>query len=103
MAALALTGCAAQVDGAKVCSEGCESGRACVVGRCRPADEAPSPPDTLRVILNPVDLAVISEKGSQSDGLPETVALGRASDGTVALFLRFSATWRDDADVVSAF
>jgi hypothetical protein len=35
--------------------------------------------------------------------VPETVALGRAEGGTVALLLRFAASWRDDADVLSAY
>jgi len=103
MAALALTGCAGQASEGRICPEGCEAGKSCVVGRCRASDEAPSPPDTLRVILAPTDLAVIASKGSQGAGLPETVALGRASDGTVEMLFHFAATWRDDADVVSAF
>lgn len=103
IAAIALAGCAAHVEAARPCPEGCEAGKSCVVGRCRPSEEVPSPADTLRVILTPVDVAVIAEKGSQGDSPPETVALGRASDGTVEILLRFSATWRDDADVVSAF
>jgi hypothetical protein len=103
LASLALAGCAAQLDGRRSCAEGCEAGKICVVGRCRSAEESPSPPDTLRVILDPVDLAVIAAKGPLSAELPETIALGRASEGTALLLLRFVPTFRDDADVVSAF
>jgi hypothetical protein len=38
-----------------------------------------------------------------SSTVPETVALGRSEGGTVALLLRFAASWRDDSDVLSAF
>lgn len=103
LAALALAGCAAQIDGGRLCAEGCEAGKTCVVGRCRSPEEPPAPSDTLRVILTPVDLAVIASRGDPSADLPETLALGRAADGTVELLLRFAAPFRDDADVVSAF
>jgi hypothetical protein len=103
LAALALGGCAAQVDGGRLCSDGCEGGKTCVVGRCRAAEESPSPSDTLRVVVAPVDLAVIASRGEPGESLPETLALGRATDGTVELLLRFAAPFHDDADVMSAF
>jgi hypothetical protein len=103
LAALAVAGCAARLDSGRSCPKGCEAGRICVAARCRSADESPSPSDTLRVMLEPVDIAVIAAKGPPSSELPETIALGRASNGTVELLLRFLPTFRDDADVVSAF
>jgi hypothetical protein len=103
LAALALAGCTAQLADGRACLPACEAGKACVVGRCRAAEESPAPADTRRVFVVPVDVAVIAERGSQGAGLPETIALGRAADGTVELLLRFTPTWRDDADVVSAF
>ena len=111
--AAALASCAAPLDDARPCSPAspadaagaCEQGRACVAGRCRAAEGAPSPPDAVRVVLAPVDLAVVAARGSGGggDALPEVVALGRGSSGTVVMLFRFAATWRDDAEVASAF
>ncbi|MEO7328120.1 MAG: hypothetical protein ABI193_06055 [Minicystis sp.] len=98
-------GCASTNEAVRACAEGCPTGKSCIVGRCRAPDEPPSPPDTRRVLLAPTDLAVIASTllGSPGAPVPETLALGRASDGTVALLFRFVATWRDDAEVRSAF
>jgi hypothetical protein len=102
LAAVAALGCAASDGLGRVCAGGCDTGKSCVVGRCRAVDEAPAPTDTRRVILAPSDFAVIAATGAPSS-IPETVALGRAEGGTVALLLRFAASWRDDSDVLSAF
>src|SRR5262249_8992529 len=56
LAALSALGCAARIETARGCPKGCEAGRICVVGRCRSPDEPPSPPDTLRLILEPINL-----------------------------------------------
>jgi hypothetical protein len=76
-----------------------------MAGRCRAAEGAPSPQDAARVVLAPVDLAVVASGGSGGGGpeLPEVVALGREASGTVVLLFRFAASWRDDAEVASAF
>lgn len=102
LASLGDLGCAASAGLGRVCEGGCEAGKACFTGRCRATDEAPAPTDTRRVVLAPSDLAVIAA-GSLAAALPETITLGRAEGGTVALLLRFAAPWRDDADVLSAF
>ena len=108
LTALASLGCAANEALGRVCEGGCEAGKSCVVGRCRAPDEAPAATDTRRVILVPSGLAVIASSGASSSiseisEVPETIALGRAEGGTVALLLRFEASWRDDSDVLSAF
>jgi hypothetical protein len=104
LTALTSLGCAANEALGQVCDGGCDAGKSCVVGRCRLPDEAPAAIDTRRVILAPSDVAVIaSSSSSSSSAVPETIALGRAEGGTVALLLRFSASWRDDSDVLSAF
>jgi hypothetical protein len=95
-------GCAASDGLGRVCEGGCEAGLSCFSGRCRATDEAPAPTDTRRVVLAPSDVAVIAA-GSAPSSVPETIALGRAEGGTVALLLRFAAPWQDDADVLSAF
>ncbi len=106
----ALASCAAPLGEAGPCPppEGgapCEQGRTCIAGRCRPQDAPPAPADTLRVVIAPTDVAVVASRGSGGGGdlLPDTVALGRAAGGTVVMLFRFAATWRDDAEVASAF
>jgi hypothetical protein len=102
LAGLFASGCAAGDGIGRACDGGCESGKSCVVGRCRAADETPAPADTRRVVLTPTDFAVIAASAAPSPP-PDAVALGRAEGGTVALLLRFAASWRDDADVLSAY
>ena len=106
LAALALSACAASLGEAHPCPDAaCAEGRSCVAGRCRPQDVAPAPGDTLRVVLLPTDLAVVAAHGGGGGGpeLPDTVALGRSASGTVVMLFRFAATWREDAEVTSAF
>jgi hypothetical protein len=103
--ALGGLGCASSSELVRACAEACPAGKSCIVGRCRTPEEPPSPPDTRRVLLPPADLAVIASTmlGTPGAPVPETLALGRAGDGTVELLFRFVATWRDDAEVLSAF
>jgi len=77
----------------------------CIVGRCRPADATPSPPDTTRVLLPAADVAILGSRGpgASEEAPAEVIALGREAAGSVVVLLRFAATWRDEADVVSAF
>src|SRR5262249_36758840 len=104
-AALALSACAATLGDAKPCpQEACGDGRTCVAGRCRPQDAPASPGDALRVVLPPADVAVVSLRGGGGGAdLPDAVAVGRAASGTVVMFFRFEGSWRDDAEVSSAF
>src|SRR5262249_21101782 len=105
----ALASCAAPLDDGRPCSAAeavaCGEGRSCVAGRCRATESPPSPPDALRIVPAPVGLAVVASGGSGGGGadLPAAVALGRGSSGTVVMLFRFAATWREDAEVVSAF
>lgn len=103
--AITSLGCAASEGHQSVCAGGCETGKSCVIGRCRAPDEAPAAIDTRRVLLAPSAVAVIAATGARSATaeVPETIALGRAEGGAVALLLRFEASWRDDAEVLSAF
>ena len=91
---------------AEVCSPGtCGAGLACVVGRCRTSDASPSPTDTQRLLLPPRDVAILTSRGTSGAGsdLPAVLAFGRAGEGSLVVLLHFTATWRDDADVVGAF
>jgi hypothetical protein len=77
----------------------------CVAGRCRPLEAPASSGDAQRMVLAPVQTAVVASLGGGGGGedLPDTVALGRSSGGTVVFFFRFEAGLRDDAEVESAF
>jgi hypothetical protein len=82
----------------------CNSGMSCIVGRCRPTDAAPSPPDTTRVLLPAAEIAILgSGTVAPEEGAPEVIPFGREAAGSVVVLLRFAASWRDEADVVSAF
>jgi hypothetical protein len=104
-AALALPACAAPLGDAHPCPEAaCGDGRSCVAGRCRPPESPASAADALRVVLAPADVAVVGlHGGGGGPDLPETVALGRAASGTVVMLFRFEASFREDAEVESAF
>lgn len=103
--ALSLASCAAPIGDAHPCPEpACGDGRTCVAGRCRPQETPISAGDALRVVLAPADVAVVALSGGGGGrDLPEVVALGREEGGTVVMLFRFEATWRDDAEVASAF
>lgn len=76
----------------------------CVAGRCRPADAPPAKVGGARVVLVPRDVAVLTASGGEGGGtLPEAIALGRKSTGRAVVLLRFVATWREDADIESAY
>ncbi|HEY4120464.1 MAG TPA: DNRLRE domain-containing protein [Byssovorax sp.] len=102
--ALAATACGASPSAA-ACgpTSACAQGSTCVVGLCRSSEPAPaSRPEATRMVLEPIDAAVISSRGG--DGArPEAFALGRAGAGTVELLMRFAPAWADDADVAFAF
>jgi hypothetical protein len=107
LAGLVLLGCgSASKEAAGPCSStsACAEG-VCVAGRCRAADAPPAKASSTRVVLVPRDLAVLTtgEGGAESGALPEAVALGRQSTGRAVMLLRFVSTWREDADIESAY
>lgn len=76
----------------------------CVAGRCREAATPPAKVTSSRVVLVPRDLAILTANGSDDAvALPESIALGRAATGRAILLLRFVSTWREDADIQSAY
>jgi hypothetical protein len=85
--------------GAGTCSTG-----TCVAGRCRPEGAAPTKSNSTRVVLVPRDFTVLTaENDHDASSTPEAVALGRASTGRALMLFRFVSTWREDADIESAF
>jgi hypothetical protein len=55
----------------------------------------------VRILLAPSDFTVLASRGES--GVPDAIAIGRASNGSLVVLLRFVASWRDDAEVTSAF
>lgn len=105
-APLPLAGCGVPAGEAPVCAGAGVCGPGfCVAGRCRAADALPSPIDARRLLLSPEDTALLESRGGNAapPGVADAVALGRSSAGDVVLLLRFAATWRDDAEIASAF
>ncbi len=80
----------------------CEKGT-CVVGRCREATSFPAKSSGARVLLAPRDFAVLTENDLANEGAVESVALGCKDTGRSVLLFRFASTWREDADIQSAF
>ncbi|MBK8251585.1 MAG: DNRLRE domain-containing protein [Polyangiaceae bacterium] len=85
--------------GTGVCTQG-----ACVAGRCRENAALPAKPNSSRVVLIPRDLALVTASGdADATELPEAVALGKKSTGRAVLLCRFVSTWRESAEIESAF
>lgn len=80
-------------------------GFACAQAAVAPAADLASlaPPTSRRVLLAPVDVAVIGSGEGDASVMPDSVALGRERSGTVFVLMRFAATWDDGAKVASAF
>jgi hypothetical protein len=101
--ALALAGCGGAPSVGAVCvgTGGCATGTTCLAGKCRAPDATPGAVDSIRILLAPLDLAVLASRGDGA--VPEAIAIGREDAGSLVVLFRFVATWRDDAEVVSAF
>ncbi|HMJ12071.1 MAG TPA: hypothetical protein VK524_11690 [Polyangiaceae bacterium] len=69
----------------------CGSGYECLANRCVPLGSEPVAIETLRVVLTPSDIAVVTANGPRpAQGVPGVVRFGSAQDGPTALFLRFA-------------
>lgn len=103
---LFLAGCgpaAMEAKGPCTGTGACPAG-VCVAGRCRAADTPPAKAGSTRVVLVPRDLAILTASDGEGGGaLPESVALGRQSTGRAVMLLRFVSSWREDADIESAY
>jgi hypothetical protein len=101
--AASLTACARSSTLGAPCAGAlrCSADGACVAGRCRAPDAAPGAPEGVRILLPPRDLAILASRGEP--GMPDAIAIGRAASGSIVVLMHFVASWRDDADVASAF
>lgn len=96
-------GSASKEAGGPCAGTGACAGAVCVAGRCRAADAPPAKGGGSRVVLVPRDVAVLTQADGGGGALPESIALGRKSTGRAVVLLRFVATWREDADIESAY
>lgn len=96
-----LAGCSAALPRAAACDAGaaCAAASVCLVGRCMPEQALPALSRGVRVVLAPRDMTVLSSGGGQSG---DTIAVGGRA-GEVLVLLRFSASYRHDAEVLRAF
>jgi len=103
---LALLGCGSSGKGAASPCAGtgaCPAG-VCVAGRCRAEGTPPAKSSSMRVVLVPRDLAVLTaHDDGDAASLPESVALGRSDTGRAVMLFRFVSTWREDVDIESAY
>ena len=79
----------------------CGEGRACIVGRCRPAEAEVAPITSRRLVLEPTDVAVL-EPGAESDA-PSVTPLGALGREQIVLLLRFDPPAESAGKLASAF
>ncbi|MCC6217268.1 MAG: hypothetical protein IT376_20590 [Polyangiaceae bacterium] len=80
----------------------CPTGEECLANRCVASGGEPVAPGARRVVLAPVELAVIRE-GRALRGLPLAVTFGRAGAPREALLLGFGGELRRDGELEAAF
>jgi len=72
----------------------CGQAEECLANRCATAGIAPVHPDTRRLVLEPIELSVLSAERAAGDALPGAVAFGRRAGGRTSLYMRFEPRWR---------
>lgn len=85
-------------EASHACDGGCAAGESCIVSRCR-GDAALPKLGARRVVLEPTKIALVSSATIDDDA---TVALGRASGGSVALLLAYDAGTSSAVEVKTA-
>jgi hypothetical protein len=81
----------------------CNAGFECLANRCVPVSAAPVPPQSDRVVLDAVAIAVVSSSDPNAHSLPPTVSFGSAMSGNVTIYLRFADDWKQGGEILSAF
>ncbi|MCL2822761.1 MAG: DNRLRE domain-containing protein [Polyangiaceae bacterium] len=96
---LTAPGCARQ---ARVCatSAACGDGSVCFAGQCRKAKAGVVPLSSQRVVLEPIDVSVVSSRRSEINS--SYVSFGKKGWGDVVVLMRFPAPFSDSTRVVSA-
>src|SRR6185436_17877799 len=96
-------GCA---PGPKPCirAPSCDDSEECLAHRCLPLGSDPVRMDTLRLVLTPAAIGVVSsERPNALRELPTAVAFGSSADGPSALYLKFLPAWQSFSEIDSAF
>jgi hypothetical protein len=81
-----------------VCSENEE----CLAQRCVPLGADPVDPGSRRLVLEPLQVAVVRRQRAAAGGLPASVTFGGPTDQSEQLLLRFPEAWAG-TDVSAAF
>jgi hypothetical protein len=91
-AALSTSGCAASPRPCRspsVCPEGSE----CLADRCLPLGAEPVAPDSRRIVLDPIALAVVRAGARPESALPPTVTFGGPARQDEQLLVTFPDRW----------
>lgn len=81
----------------------CPEGQECLANRCVIAGGIPVSEDSQRLVLEPMQMAVVSAERSYETGLPPAVTFGSSTEGASAIYLRFAPTTSDPKRIQSAF
>lgn len=71
------------------------------MGRCRPTGSVPARPTSRRLLVEPADLAVLSQR--ESDHGADTISLGGAAHGDVVVLLAYDVELEPGDEVEGAF
>lgn len=80
----------------------CPENEECLAQRCLPVGAEPVDPSSRRLVLEPVQLAVVRTHENPQPGVPPTVSLGGPSEQSEQLLVRFAQSWLS-SDVDAAF
>lgn len=80
----------------------CTDGSECLANRCLPLGAEPVAPDTRRVVLDPVAMAVVRAGARRQGALPPTVTFGGPASQGETLLVDFADGW-GPIDVDAAF
>lgn len=100
-AALTIGGCAAAPRPCRSPSA-CPTGSECLANRCLPLGAEPVAPDSRRVVLDPVALAVVRSGARRQGALPPTVTFGGPASQDEQLLVAFPDAW-GSAEIDTAF
>lgn len=81
----------------------CPEGQECLANRCVVAGGDPVPADSQRLVLEPIEMAVVEGRAREPGELPAAITFGSSASTTATLYLRFPHVWRDRPRVEAAF
>lgn len=91
-AAFSLGGCAAPPRPC-LAPSACPAGSECLAHRCLPLGAEPVAPDSRRIVLDPVALAVVRDGARRQSALPSTVTFGGPGSQDEQLLVAFPDRW----------